>query len=128
MSTAITLGIPKGSLEAPTLAIFERVGLNFTGAARSLWLASNDPEIVPVLLKPQEIPVYVRSGRLDAGLSGRDWIVEQDVVQHVHLMAELPFSRQTDRPIRWVLAVPDSSDIRSVDQLRVVCDDRRASG
>jgi ATP phosphoribosyltransferase len=125
---AITLGIPKGSLEASTLSIFERVGLVFTGGSRTLWLNSNDPEIVPVLLKPQEIPVYVRSGRLDAGLSGRDWIVEQDVVQHVSVMAEIPFSRQTSRPIRWVLAVPDRSEIRTVDDLRVECDSRRAAG
>src|SRR3981189_3078691 len=99
-STTITLGIPKGSLEAPTLAIFERVGLHFTGAARSLCLASTDPQGVPVVLKPQEIPTYVRSGRLDAGLSGLDWIVEQDVDQHVNLLAELPDSRQTSRPIK----------------------------
>jgi ATP phosphoribosyltransferase len=127
-STTITLGIPKGSLEAPTLAIFERVGLHFTGAARSLWLASNDPEIVPVLLKPQEIPTYVRSGRLDAGLSGLDWIVEQDVDQHVTLLAELQYSRQTSRPIKWVLAVPDHSPVRTVDDLRAECERRRADG
>jgi ATP phosphoribosyltransferase len=124
----LTLGIPKGSLEASTLAIFERVGLQFTGASRTLWLNSNDPEIVPVLLKPQEIPVYVRSGRLDAGLSGRDWIVEQDVLDHVAVKAELPFSRQTTRPIRWVLAVPESAPIRTVEDLRAECDRRREAG
>ncbi|MFE7797983.1 ATP phosphoribosyltransferase [Nocardia sp. NPDC057440] len=125
---AIRLGIPKGSLQASTLSIFEKVGLNFTGGSRTLWLSSNDPEIVPVLLKPQEIPEYVRSGRLDAGLSGRDWIVEQDVVQHISVLAELPFSRQTSKPVRWVLAVPEASSIRTVDDLRAVCDERRACG
>ncbi len=124
----LTLGIPKGSLEASTLAIFERVGLQFTGASRSLWLNSNDPEIVPVLLKPQEIPIYVRSGRLDAGLSGRDWIVEQDVRDHIAVKAELPFSRQTSLPIRWVLAVPESSPIRTTEDLRTECDRRRDTG
>jgi ATP phosphoribosyltransferase len=124
----LTLGIPKGSLEASTLAIFERVGLQFTGASRTLWLNSNDPEIIPVLLKPQEIPIYVRSGRLDAGLSGRDWIVEQDVLDHIAVKAELPFSRQTSRPIRWVLAVPESSAIRTVQDLRAECDARRLTG
>lgn len=124
----ITLGIPKGSLQQSTLGIFERVGLQFTGASRTLWLSSNDPEIVPVLLKPQEIPIYVRSGRLDAGLSGRDWMVEQDVLQHVAIKAELPFSRQTTRPIRWVLAVPESSGIHTVEQLRAECDERRLRG
>jgi ATP phosphoribosyltransferase len=124
----ITLGIPKGSLQQSTLGIFERVGLQFTAASRTLWLSSNDPEIVPVLLKPQEIPIYVKSGRLDAGLSGRDWIVEQDVLQHVAVKAELPFSRQTSRPIRWVLAVPEASPIRTVDDLRTECDARRLDG
>ena len=127
-SRSITLGIPKGSLEAPTLAIFERVGLHFTGAARSLWLASNDPEIRPVLLKPQEIPIYVRSGRLDAGLSGLDWIVEQDVDQHVSLLAELQYSRQTSQPIRWVLAVPEKSPVTDIESLRAECEARRAAG
>lgn len=124
----ITLGIPKGSLQQSTLGIFERVGLQFGGSSRTLWLSSNDPEIVPVLLKPQEIPMYVRSGRLDAGLSGRDWMVEMDVLQHVAIKAELPFSRQTTRPIRWVLAVPESSSIRTVEELRVECDRRRLAG
>jgi ATP phosphoribosyltransferase len=124
----ITLGIPKGSLQQSTLGIFERVGLQFTGASRTLWLSSNDPEIVPVLLKPQEIPIYVKTGRLDAGLSGRDWIVEQDVLQHVAVKADLPFSRQTTRPIRWVLAVPESSSVRTVDDLRAECDTRRLAG
>lgn len=124
----ITLGIPKGSLQQSTLGIFERVGLQFTGGSRTLWLSSNDPEIVPVLLKPQEIPIYVKSGRLDAGLSGRDWIVEQDVLQDIAVKAELPFSRQTSRPIRWVLAVPQSSPIHSVEDLRIECDRRRLAG
>ncbi len=124
----ITLGIPKGSLQQSTLGIFERVGLQFTGGSRTLWLSSNDPEIVPVLLKPQEIPIYVKSGRLDAGLSGRDWIVEQDVLQHIAVKAELPFSRQTSRPIRWVLAVPQSSPIKTVEDLRAECDRRRLAG
>ncbi|GAA3618063.1 ATP phosphoribosyltransferase [Kineosporia mesophila] len=124
----ITLGIPKGSLQQSTLGIFERVGLQFTGGSRTLWLSSNDPEIVPVLLKPQEIPIYVKSGRLDAGLSGRDWIVEQDVLQDIAVKAELPFSRQTSRPIRWVLAVPQSSSIKTVEDLRAECDRRRLTG
>jgi ATP phosphoribosyltransferase len=104
------------------------VGLQFSSASRTLWLSSNDPEIIPVLLKPQEIPIYVRSGRLDAGLSGRDWIVEQDVIDHIAVKAELPFSRQTSRPIRWVLAVPESSPIRSIEELRAECDRRRIVG
>ncbi|MEV0357672.1 ATP phosphoribosyltransferase [Nocardia sp. NPDC050697] len=124
----LRLGIPKGSLQESTMAMFERVGLQFKGESRTLWLSSNDPEIVPVLLKPQEIPGYVRSGRLDAGLSGRDWIVEQDVLQHIKVLLELPFSRQTNNPVRWVLAVPEASEIHTIEDLRKVCDYRRNNG
>lgn len=127
-SKSLKLGIPKGSLEASTLAVFEKVGLHFSGAHRSLWLRSNDPEITPILLKPQEIPTYVRSGHLDAGLTGLDWIVEQDALDHVCLLAELPYSRKTAQPIRWVLAVPDESPVFTLDDLRAECDRRSVAG
>jgi ATP phosphoribosyltransferase len=61
-------------------------------------------------------------------LSGRDWIVEQDVLQHIRVMLELPFSRQTSNPVRWVLAVPEASEIRTIEDLRKVCDYRRNNG
>jgi dimethylhistidine N-methyltransferase/ATP phosphoribosyltransferase len=124
----IRLGIPKGSLEEATLAIFHKGGFQFTGSSRSLWLSSNDPEIVPVLLRPQEIPVYVQSGRLDAGLAGLDWIVERDVEDQVALLAELQYSKQTSRPIRWVLAVPDQMPVTNVDDLRALCEERGIRG
>jgi len=125
---AIRLGIPKGSLEEATLAVFHRVGLQFTGSSRSLWLSSNDAEIVPVLLRPQEIPVYVENGRLDAGLAGLDWIVERDVEHKVVLLAELPYSKQTARPVRWVLAVPDKMPVKDVNDLRLLCEERGIRG
>ena len=124
----IRLGIPKGSLEEPTLSIFEKIGFRFTGSSRSLWLGSSDPEVVPVLLRPQEIPVYVENGRLDAGLAGLDWIVERGVESSVAMLAELQYSKQTSRPVRWVLAVPDRIAPRNVDELRTLCDERSASG
>ena len=125
----LLLGIPKGSLEEATLALFHKVGLQFTtGSSRSLWLGSNDPEIVPVMLRPQEIPIYVESGRLDAGLAGLDWIVERDVEQAVTLLAELKYSKQTSRPIRWVLAVPGQDAISDVNDLRFACEERGVRG
>ncbi len=126
--TVVTLGIPKGSLQESTLAAFERVGLSFGGSSRDLWLSSNDAQIRPVLLKPQEIPVYVGSGRIDAGLSGKDWIVEQGVLPHIVTLAELPYARQSTRPIRWVLAVPEANPVRTVDDLRDACERKRAAG
>ena len=124
----LRIGIPKGSLEEATLALFHRVGLQFTGSSRSLWLSSNDPEIVPVLLRPQEIPIYVESGRLDAGLAGLDWIVERDVEQKIVLLANLQYSKQTSRPIRWVLAVPNQMPVEDVDDLRALCEERGIRG
>lgn len=124
----IRLGIPKGSLEEATLALFDQAGLEFTGASRSLWLGSNDPEIAPVLLRPQEIPVYVESGRLDAGLAGHDWMVERDVAEKLVVLADLQYAKQTAKPVRWVLAVPNSSSIRSVDDLREECLRRDEAG
>jgi len=128
-SQRLLLGIPKGSLEEATLALFHKVGLQFTtGSSRSLWLGSNDPEIVPVMLRPQEIPVYVESGRLDAGLAGLDWIAERDVEDAVTLLAELQYSKQTSRPIRWVLAVPNGTAISDVNDLRLACEERGVRG
>lgn len=124
----LKLGIPKGSLESSTLELFERVGLKFGGSSRTLWLDSSDTQIEPILLKPQEIPLYVKDGRLDAGLSGRDWLVEQDVLAHISQLVELPYSRQTTNPLRWVLAVPDGSAIRSIPDLREACESKRRSG
>ena len=127
-SRSLTLGIPKGSLEEATLALFARVALRFTGAARSLRLSSNDPEIVPVLLRPQEIPVYVKSGRLDAGLSGLDWIVENDVLEDIVLLSDLHYAKQTVQKVRWVLAVPQHSPIETVEDLRAECEWRAENG
>jgi len=124
----VRLGVPKGSLENSTLSVFARAGLHFTGSSRSLWLRSNDPEIVPVLLRPQEIPVYVENGRLDAGLAGLDWIVERNVRDRIALLADLQYSKQTSRPVRWVLAVPEDLPVGSLDDLRKLCDERGVRG
>ena len=120
----IRIGIPKGSLEESTLSLFARAGYSFHGSERSLWLSSNDVQLKPVLLRPQEIPFYVSDGSLDCGLSGFDWIsesvenhengvTEEDFVQ----LADLCYSKRTFRPIRWVLAVKKDGPFQSVRDL-----------
>ncbi len=112
----LRLGIPKGSLQDATLALFRRAGFVFTVSSRSYYPQVDDPEIDAILLRAQEIPRYVAEGILDAGLTGWDNVVESgaDVVS----VAELNYSKATSRPYRWVLAVPEHSEIHSVHDLQ----------
>lgn len=118
MEKVLTIGIPKGSLEESTLALFARAGYTFHGSSRSFWLSSNDAEIKPVLLRPQEIPLYVASGSLDCGLSGLDWITETNCNDNVRILADLCYSKRSFRPVRWVLVVDKDSPFETVDDLR----------
>ncbi|HTE17821.1 MAG TPA: ATP phosphoribosyltransferase, partial [Armatimonadota bacterium] len=111
MGNKVRIGIPKGSLQDATLALFASAGLTFYGSERSLWLVSNDVEVEPVLLRAQEIPLYVAKGDLDCGLAGKDWIVETHCDDAVRLLADLCYSKRSFRPVRWVLAVSDDSGI-----------------
>lgn len=123
-SDQIRIGIPKGSLEESTLALFARAGYSFHGSERSLWLSSNDVQLKPVLLRPQEIPFYVSDGSLDCGLSGWDWISES-VENHENgvteedfvVLADLCYSKRTFRNIRWVLAVKKDGPFQHVRDL-----------
>ncbi|MFZ5652384.1 MAG: ATP phosphoribosyltransferase [Bacillota bacterium] len=114
--TVLRLGLPKGSLQEATFQLFKRAGFNISVRSRSYFPAIDDPEIEVVLMRAQEIPRYVNDGVLDAGLSGFDWIAENeaDVVE----VADLVYSKQTNNPIRLVLAVANNSDIRSVQDLQ----------
>ncbi|HTE18270.1 MAG TPA: ATP phosphoribosyltransferase, partial [Armatimonadota bacterium] len=116
MSNTLRIGIPKGSLQDATLALFRRAGFTFSVDSRSYYPRVDDPELEPTLLRAQEIPRYVAEGVLDAGLTGWDNVVESgvDVVD----MAELIYSKATSRPYRWVLAVPEDSGINTVEDLR----------
>lgn len=120
MSESLLLGIPKGSLEESTLALFARAGFSFYGSERSLWLSSNDPEIRPVLLRPQEIPTYVADGRLDAGFAGWDWVCETRAQDAVRILADLCYSKRSFRPVRWVLAVHKDSPYETVDDFQTL--------
>ncbi|MBI3911320.1 MAG: ATP phosphoribosyltransferase [Armatimonadetes bacterium] len=112
----LRIGVPKGSLQEATLALFKRAGYTFRVDGRSYFPQVDDDEIEATLLRAQEIPRYVAEGVLDAGLTGYDNVVESDV--DVVEVAEMVFSKTTSRPYRWVLAVPDDADIHSVRDLQ----------
>lgn len=112
----LKLGIPKGSLEEATVKLFAKAGYEIRIKSRSYFPSIDDEEIECMLIRAQEIARYVADGVLDAGLTGKDWIMENrvDVVE----IADLVYSKQSSRPIRWVLAVPNDSDIQSVKDLQ----------
>jgi ATP phosphoribosyltransferase len=112
----LKLGIPAGSLQEATAELFRRAGYKITFAGRSYYPSIDDPEIHCTLIRAQEIPRYVEDGSLDCGLTGYDWIRENDA--QVVELAELLFSKVSRRPVRWVLAVPADSPIQSVRDLQ----------
>lgn len=112
----LKLGLPSGSLQEPTLALFERAGFVVTGAGRSYRPNVDDPDLEIRLLRAQEIGRYVDHGFLDAGVTGKDWIIENGAV--VEILCELPYSRATPKPTRWVLAVPEDSPITKPEHLQ----------
>ena len=116
MSTILKLGIPAGSLQEATGELFRRAGYKITFASRSYYPTIDDDEIECLLIRAQEMSRYVEDGVLDAGLTGFDWIVENN--SDVYEVAELVFSKVSRRPVRWVLCVPESSPIQSVKELQ----------
>lgn len=111
----LKLGIPAGSLQESTGELFRRAGYKIKFSSRSYFPTINDDEIECLLIRAQEMARYVDDGILDAGITGHDWIVETQA--DVHEICELVFSKVSRRPVRWVLCVPDSSDIQEVKQL-----------
>jgi len=112
----LKLGIPKGSLEEATVKLFAKAGYIIKIKSRSYFPDIDDDEIECMLIRAQEIARYVADGVLDAGLTGKDWVMENraDVVE----VADLVYSKQSSRPVRWVLAVPNDSAIQSVKDLQ----------
>lgn len=111
----LKLGIPAGSLQESTAALFQRAGYNIKFASRSYFPTVDDPEIECMLIRAQEMARYVSNGILDAGITGHDWVLETNA--DVHEVCELVFSKVSRRPVRWVLCVPEDSPIRSVKDL-----------
>ena len=116
MSQVLRLGIPAGSLQEATGELFRKAGYKITFASRSYYPTIDDPEIHCTLIRAQEMARYVQDGSLDAGLTGYDWILENDA--KVVELAELVFSKVSKRPVRWVLAVPNESTVQTVKDLR----------
>jgi ATP phosphoribosyltransferase len=111
----LKLGIPKGSLENATIDLFRRAGFTITTSTRSYFPGIDDPEIECMLIRAQEMARYVEDGILDAGLTGRDWIEENEA--SVVAVADLIYAKQSFGKVRWVLAVPEASSFHTVKDL-----------
>jgi len=115
MNKILKLGIPKGSLQESTLKLFRKAGYHITVSSRSYYPSFDDAEVEAMLIRAQEMARYVEDGILDCGLTGKDWILEQNA--DVHEVAELIYAKEGLRPVKWVIAVPNDSKIKSVKGL-----------
>lgn len=112
----LRLGIPKGSLENATVDLFRKAGFNIQTSSRSYFPAVDDPEIECMLIRAQEMARYVEDGILDAGLTGLDWVAENEA--DVVTVADLIYAKQSFGKVRWVLAVPDASPFHKPEDLQ----------
>lgn len=113
--SALKLGIPKGSLQESTVELFARAGWRISVNSRNYFPAIDDPEVECMLVRAQEMARYVGSGALDAGITGKDWILETR--GEVHEVAELVYAKSSLGRVRWVLAVAEDSPVKSVRDL-----------
>lgn len=111
MTKQLKIGIPKGSLENATIELFQKAGWKVTVSSRNYFPVIDDPEMVCSLVRAQEMARYIESGVLDLGLTGLDWILENDA--DVMIISDLVYSKASTRKARWVLAVPEDSPIQS---------------
>jgi len=112
----LKLGLPKGSLQQATFDLFRKAGYTLAVRERSYYPSIDDPDLSVVLIRAQEISRYVESGVLDAGITGYDWIREND--SDVREVGTLMYSKATSQPVRWVLAVHEKSPFQSVRDLQ----------
>lgn len=115
MNTQLKLGIPKGSLQNATVALFKRSGWHININGRSYFPEIDDNSIDCAICRAQEMSRYVESGTLDAGLTGKDWIAENE--SDVHVVTDLVYSKISSRPARWVVAVPYDSPLKKLEDL-----------
>lgn len=115
MNQRLKLGIPKGSLQNATIALFKRSGWNINVNGRSYFPEINDESIECAICRAQEMSRYVENGTLDAGLTGLDWIAENS--SDIHVVSNLVYSKVSARPARWVLVVPNNSEIKTLEDL-----------
>lgn len=111
----LKLGLPKGSLQESTLKLFRKAGFHINVSSRSYYPDIDDGEISAMLIRAQEMAGYVENGIIDCGLTGKDWIMEQGA--KVHEVTELVYAKEGQRPVRWVLAVPNDSKIKKIEDL-----------
>ncbi|MCP4747361.1 MAG: ATP phosphoribosyltransferase [Desulfobacteraceae bacterium] len=115
MSLPLKLGVPKGSLQKATIALFKRSGWTINVNGRSYFPEIDDDNIECAICRAQEMSLYVENGTIDAGLTGKDWIAENG--SDVHVVTDLIYSKVSSRPARWVIAVPYDSDIKTLKDL-----------
>lgn len=111
----LRIGIPKGSLQDSTVDLFTRAGYKLNISDRSYFPSIDDPQLVPIMFRAQEMSRYVEDNVIDVGITGHDWIHENE--SDVHEVCELEYSKATRHPVRWVLAVPEESAIKSATDL-----------
>jgi len=111
----IRVGIPKGSLQDATVALFAQAGWKIYVSGRSYFPSTDDPEIECMLIRAQEMARYVEQGVLDVGLTGMDWVKENGL--HVEAIADLVYAKQSRGKVRWVLAVPEDSQFQRAEDL-----------
>jgi ATP phosphoribosyltransferase len=115
MNKTLKVGLPKGSLQETTLKLLKKAGWNFNLSSRAYKPYCDDNELEAWLIRAQEMSVYVEQGVFDMGITGKDWIEEND--SNVVEVCELIYAKSYMRPVRWVLAVPEKSNIQSVKDL-----------
>ena len=111
----IRFGLPKGSLQNATIDLFKRAGFNVSVPSRSYFPTIDDSEIEMTMFRAQEMSRYVEDGVIDIGITGADWVVEND--SDVHEVCELAYSKATSKPAQWVIAVPEESDVYKAEDL-----------
>ncbi len=116
MSNKLRFGLPKGSLQKSTIELFKRSGWKINVNGRSYFPEINDDTMECALCRAQEMSVNIENGALDAGLTGKDWIAENN--SDVHLVSDLVYSKVSARPARWVLAVAYDSPFKTIEDLR----------
>ena len=111
----LKLGLPKGSLQESTVRMFKKAGFFVGISERSYFPSIDDDEIEAILFRAQEMSRYVEDGILDCGITGNDWILENS--SNVVRVAQLMYAKQSLKPVRWVLAVPEASKVKTVKDL-----------
>jgi ATP phosphoribosyltransferase len=112
----LSLGLPKGSLQSSTIDLFQRAGIHIRHSERSYYPTCDDPDLDLIVMRPQEIPRYVEQGIIDAGITGQDWVAENNA--KIVEVTEMIYSKSTRKKCKWVLAVPEDSKFKKPQDLK----------